>query len=146
MRVGHHRLSPRRTFTGQTGAGLIGTSAGAAAFLLLMLFALQLTMHLYATSTVNAAGHDSVRMVAARTVDHSSGPAVAEAQVRAEERFMELVGEAARDARFTWSHDGDEVTLRVVVGGPRILPAAFRDTMGLGEIDRAFSVRVERER
>ena len=130
----------------EAGAGLIGTSAGAAAFILLMLFAVQLTVHLYATSTVNAAGYDAARMVASHTVDHSSGDAVSEAQARAEERFRDLVGEGARDATFTWGHDGDDVTLHVVVGGPRILPAALRDSTGLGQIERTFRVRVERER
>lgn len=126
--------------------GLLGTSAGAAVFILLMLFAVQLTVHLYATSTVNAAGYDSARMVASRTVDHSDPDSVSRAQVEAESRFRDLVGGAARDATFTWNHDGDEVSLRVVVDGPRILPATFRENTGLGQIERTFRVRVERER
>ena len=146
MRVGHHRATSRSVAPGQTGTGLIGTSAGVAAFIMLMLFAVHLTVYLYATSTINAAGYDSARMVAARGVDHSSTASVAEARSRAEERFRELVGEAARDATFTWSPDGDVVVLRVTVRGPRLLPATIRDTTGLTEIDRTFRVRVERER
>lgn len=146
MGLGHGPVTHRPFSRSEAGTGLIGTSAGAAVFILLMLFAVQLTVHLYATSTVNAAGYDAARMVAARTVDHSSAAAVGEAQTRAEERFRELVGDGARDATFTWGHDGDDVTLHVVVAGPRILPSTLRDDTGLGDIERTFRVRVERER
>lgn len=130
----------------ERGTGLIGSAAGVAAFLLFLLFALQLISNLYATSTVTAAGYDATRSVASAEVDHDDPASVATAQREAERHLRDLLGEMGQDAEFTWSSDGEQVRLRLVVDSPGILPSSVRDTTGLRRIDRTFVVRIEQER
>lgn len=132
-----------RSLHREHGTALIGTVAGVGAFLLFLLFAVQLTVTLYATSTTNAAGYDAARSVASANVDHRDHAAVAEAQRRAEEGFRELLGARGRTARLHWEIDGPNVVLRVVVDAPAILPSRVRDTSRMRRIERTFRVRIE---
>lgn len=142
-----------RTETGRTerwhdedGTGLIGSAAGVAAFLLFLLFAVQLIANLYATSTATAAGYDAARSVASARVDHSNPQAVAAAQQEAERHLRDLLGSMGRSAELSWSSDGDQIRLRLVVDSPSIIPSSVRDTAGMRHIDRTFIVRIERTR
>lgn len=127
----------------EEGTGTIATSAGTAVFLVFMLFAVQLTMSLYATSTVNAAGYDAARTVASKAVDHEDPVAVRRATRRAEGGLRQLLGDLGRDAQLSWSIDGGSVRLRVRATTPGILPSGLADTAGLRSIDRTFVVRIE---
>lgn len=132
-------LSPRS----EAGTGLISTTAGVTVFLVLLLFAVQLSVNLLATTTVTAAGYDAARSVASRRVDHRDPAAVEGARRRAETAFRRVVGRAASGARFAWQIDGADVRLRVRMQAPAILPRTLGGAVGLDEVDRTFVVRVE---
>lgn len=122
---------------------MVGTTAGVLAFLFLLLFAVQLLVNLYATSTVSAAGFDAARVAAAKDVDHDDAASVAAARSRAESRFRALLGSSAEGARLTWVDDADTVRLRVELDTPTILPRAWSGVLAFGHIDRTFEVHVE---
>lgn len=127
----------------EAGTGLIGTAAGVAVFLVLLLFSVQLAVNLYATSTVTAAGYDSARVVASSDVDHSDPAGVFAARARAEARFHHMLGAAADGATFTWDLTGDAVRLRVRMDPPGILPSSLGSRIGFDHIDRTFVARIE---
>lgn len=131
---------------GEDGTGLIGSAAGVAAFVLFLLFAVQLITNLYATSTVNAAGYDAARSVASANVDHGDPRSVGVAQREAERHLRDLLGQMGQTAELTWSSDGDQIRLHLVVDSPGIIPSSVRDTTGLRRIDRTFVVRIEQSR
>lgn len=130
----------------ERGTGLIGSAAGVAAFVLFLLFAVQLIVNLYATSTVTAAGYDAARSVASASVDHSDPQAVVGAQQEAERHLRDLLGAMGRGAELSWSSDGDQIRLHLMVDSPGIIPSSVRDTTGLRRIDRTFVVRIEQTR
>lgn len=127
----------------EAGTGLIGSAAGVAVFLVLLLFTVQLVADLYATSTVNAAGYDAARQVASRRVDHTDPAAVVYAQRAAEHRLRSLLGRFGRTAAVTWQVDDEEVRLRVEVDAPGILPSGLARRTALRHIDKTFVVRIE---
>lgn len=138
------RREPSRR--GERGTGLIGSTAGALAFVGFLLFAVQVTTHLGTTSTVTAAGYDAARAVASRRVDHGDPAAVAAAQVAAERNLRLLLGDPDGRVALTWSVGPDTVRLRITTPGPDLLPEGVARGAGLGEIDRTFVVRIERSR
>ena len=64
------------------GSGLIALTGGLLVFLLLLLFAVQLSINLYARSQVTAAGFDAARRVAGYENEQRRGAATAEADTR----------------------------------------------------------------
>jgi Flp pilus assembly protein TadG len=127
----------------EAGTGLIGTAAGVTVFLVLLLFAVQLSVNLYATSTVNAAGYDSARLMASADVDHWRPSSLDAARRRSEARFHQLVGAAGDGAELTWELTGGAVRLRVQMEPPGILPSSMGSVVGFDHIDRTFVVRIE---
>lgn len=121
----------------------MGTVAGVTAFLFLLLFAVQVTATLYATSTTEAAGYDAARSVAAASAGGTPA-SMGEAVRRAEAQFRDLLGRRGEDAELDWDIDEEHVSLHVVVDAPSILPSVIRDTAQLRRIERTFTVRVER--
>lgn len=132
--------APRRS---EQGTGLLGTTAGVAVFLVLLLFAVQLLVNLYATTTVTAAGLDAARLVASKNVDHHDPGAVASARTQAEARFRSLMGEAGAQAKLSWAGDVETVRLRVTLESPSILPRTLGNLVAFRQIDRTFEVQVE---
>lgn len=107
-------------------------------FLLLLLLAVQVVFHLYATSVVTAATFDGARLVAA-----SDG--VAEDQAEAHVRgLLGRYGEESVEVSF--EPDPDDVVLTVVARSPSILPATLRRPMRMDRIERTVRVRIERTR
>lgn len=138
--TGRRPAVSRRT---ERGTGLLASAAGVGAFLLFLLFAVQLLVNLYAVTTVSAAGFDAARTVASRQVDHDDSAAVAAAQARAESRFRALLGRAADRAELSWTVSADAVQLHVIATPPGILPTTLGRQVAFGHIDRTFVVRVE---
>jgi len=136
-------LTPAERWHEESGTGLISSAAGATAFLMLMLFAVQLLTNLYATTTVTAAGLDAARTVASRSVDHTDRASVSAAQSRAEAQFRQMLGSIGREATLTWSGDGRVIRLRVEVRPPGIVPRSLATHVAFGEFDRTFTVAVE---
>lgn len=137
------RRADTGTRRGERGVGLIASAAGVLVFLMLLLFAVQLVFNLYATSVVDAAGQDAARIVASREVDHRDPTAVSAATASAERRARSLLGTYGRHVHFTWTVDGDHVSLRLEVARTKILPTAVASGVGLDEIDRTVTVRTE---
>lgn len=135
--------STPRGIQNESGTGLIGSAAGVAAFLVLLLFAVQLLVNLYAATTVSAAGLDAARSVASRTVDHGDPASVTAAQAQAETTLRELLGGIGQDASVSWAVGAGEVRLRLEVDTPGILPSAMGEVVAFGHIDRTFVVRTE---
>lgn len=133
----------RTALRDEAGTGLIGTVAGVTAFLFLLLFTVQVTATLFATSTTTAAGYDAARSVAAATVDHHDPVAVDRAVRVAETRFRRLLGRAGRDADLDWDVGSGAVRLHVAVPAPAVLPVGVAAIGGLGRVERTFVVRVE---
>ena len=136
--------STRSAPESERGVGLIGTLAGTTAFLVLLLFAAQLLLNLYAVSTVTAAAFDAARVVAGE----DGGPP---AELEAERQARQLLGRVGEEATFTWSYvdtDGrpgpEHVALRVQADSPsRLLPHV---PLPFQQVDRTVTVRMERPR
>jgi hypothetical protein len=113
---------------------MIGTLAGFGAFLGFLLLAVQLLVHLYATSMVTAAAYDAARLASGTQVP----AAVAEAHGRS------LLGSfAARTSTFAVLDGGDHVVVRVEARSPALLPAAFGAVTGITTINREVVARKE---
>lgn len=118
------------TRSAEAGVGAVGTLVGVTIFLTLLLFAVQLSLNLYAASTVTAAAFDGARLVAgsdSMTVDD------AEAHVRS------LLGEQEVD--FEWAIGDDVVALTVIAERPGRLLRDVR--LPFDVVER--TVRVRRE-
>ena len=125
------------------GAGLVTLSGGLLVFLLLLFFAVQLTINLYARSQVTAAGFDAARYVAGYDNDQRRDAAVAEAETR----LRSMLGSMGDDVRLEWDlSDPDTVRLHLMLTPPSIAPALVRGAAGLDQIDRTIVVRVETPR
>src|SRR5688500_5203828 len=118
---------------------MVSSVVGVTAFLTLLMFAVQLSLNLYATSTVTAAAFDAARMVAGG----DGGPA---AEADAEAHLHELLGEQpvvlAWEYRDTDAAPGvDVVALTIEVEHPtrllRAMPIPFQ------RVARTVTVRME---
>jgi hypothetical protein len=121
----------------EAGAGMVSSVVGVAAFLTLLLYAVQLALNLYATSTVTAAAFDAARIVAGSDGD----------EAEAEAHLRELL-DGMDSLATTWGYrdtDGiggaDVVELRVVVDNPtrllRAVPVPYQ------RVARTVTVRLE---
>ncbi len=116
---------------------IIGTVIGFAIFMVLLLFATQVIVRLYATSVLT-----SVATRAAESVAQSPVPADDEAQAEASAR-LELGSFGRRKTRFVWEEaDARQVVLHVVAHSPEFLPGL----PGWSRIARTVTVRTERFR
>jgi len=125
----------------QDGSGALSTILGAGVFLLLMLFAAQVLVGLYASSVINAATYDAAKAVAGSDGgDGARAGAVANAQAQ--------LGAYGTKVAFTWDPDGrnpDVVKLQARAPRPSFLPTALTGPV-LGDIVRTVTVRVEKVR
>jgi hypothetical protein len=120
----------------ETGSGLLGSVVGVTVFLVLLLFAVQLAMNLYATSVVTTVTFDAARKVAGSA--HGSTT-----QAEADARTL-LRGFDAASLRFTWGGNADVVTLHVVARRPTsLLPNV---SFPFATVDRMVRVRREQPR
>lgn len=106
-----------------------------------MLFAVQVLLGLYATSVVTASTYDAARVLAgADQGDSAVGRADAEAGARSQ------LGRYGERAAFRWDNDAQSIRLRVRVPRPTVLPRSLASGLGLPDIERTVTVRVERAR
>lgn len=124
---------------------MLGTLTGVTAFLALLLFAVQLTLNLYATSVVTAVGFDAARIVAGADVGEGEA-ARRDAEARARSMLPRYDGDGR--LHLSWSYrdlDGrrgaDVVELRIVAQHPAGLLAGMR--LPYQRVDRTIRVRVE---
>jgi|SRR5699024_2643320 len=127
----------------ERGSSYIATVAGVTVFLILLLFAVQVLIGLYTTSTVEGAGRDAARRVASVRVDHDDPRARAAAVDSAESQLRSILGDVGRNADIRWTFRDGSVRLRIIAETPAILPSSLRDTASLRRIDRTVTVRLE---
>jgi len=129
---------------GEQGTGLIATFAALIVFLAFLLFAVQLTIVLYASTATTSAAFDGARVVAGSRADHGDPIAMASAERAAESRMRQELGRFGDSVRFDWSASTSQsVVLRVTGDAPRFLWPGLQHQLGLGHIDRTVRVRVE---
>ena len=126
----------------ERGAGILGTVLGAGAFLLLLLFAVQVLVGLYTTSVVTAATYDAAKSVAgADALDGATARGDAERNAQAQ------LGTYGREVAFDWSGSSpDVIVLTARAPRPSFLPRAVTGPVGLGDIVRTVEVRREQLR
>ena len=124
--------------TDETGSGATSALAGVAAFLAFLLLAVQVLIHLYATSMVSAAAFDAARLASAEA---SAGPAVARTH------GLALLGDYGRRVRsFDITVGADDVVVRVRAASPALVPVALARVLSADSIDRTVTMRRERQR
>lgn len=120
----------------ERGTAIVGTLVGFLIFMILLLLGVQTLLHLYATSAVTAAAEEAAQQVATAGGSPADVPA---AQVAAEQSLGTLGSKAA----FDWVEvDGQQVTVRIEVQGPDLLPLPA----WMARVDRTATVRTERFR
>lgn len=105
---------------------------------MLLLFAAQVLVRLYATSSLTSAAFAAARQVAESPADQRAAVLVAQ-----QDAAQRLGGFGAEHTQFRWLEvDGQQVVLRVTARSPGFLPlpASFR------QIQRTVTVRTERFR
>ena len=134
------RVRRRRKQLTNRGASLVTLSGSMIVFLLLLFFAVQLSINLYARSQVTAAGYDAARHVAGYDNDGRRDAATD----HAEARLRSMLGAMGDDIHVEWDlSDPDAVRLRLVLDPPSVAPAFIRDAVGLDHVDRTIVVRTE---
>lgn len=120
----------------ERGTGLIGSVAGVTVFLALLTVAVQVLVDLYQTSVVTAVGYDVARSVATRPEQPLSS---------ATARVRDLLGGVGDDAEITWDVDESDgvVRLHLVVPTRRFLLPVVSGPLGIDEVDRTITVRIE---
>lgn len=120
---------------GERGAGVFATAAGTLAFLMLMIFAVQLLVGLHATTVITAVTNDAARRAAAAEAPPQS---VIEADARAS------LGAVGRAATFIWDEsEPSSVALTVVATPPRFVPPSVGGMVGIDHVERTVRVRLE---
>ena len=127
----------------ERGTGVVSTLVGATAFLTMLLFATQLVLNLYATSTVTAAAFDGARIVAG-----SQGGESAEAEAEAHVRSLLSRYSAAGRLELSWAYrdtdavpGADVVALTVDADHPTRLLRVMR--LPFQHVRRTVTVRIE---
>ncbi len=128
---------------GDAGHSMLTASLGLLIFLSFLLFAVQLLLNLFETSTVTVTAQEGARLVASSRVDHSDPTEMITAERHAEDKMRALLGPQGATARFDWSSTGDQVVLRVQLDTPRFTAPAFGGRLPYNHIDRTVRVRVE---
>jgi hypothetical protein len=126
------------------GTGLIGSLAGFAAFIVLVLLAGQVLFDLYARSAVTAAAFDAARRVAGFDIATLPPDQLSQAEADAVTQARATLGRYGAAATFTWTLTPTTVALRVQMTNPSLVPAGFGHPLGIDTIDRSVRVQAER--
>lgn len=125
----------RRRLGAETGSGPVSATFGVAVFLGFLLFAVQVMLHLWATSAVTTAAFDAARLVAG---ERPFTTADAEDHLRA---LLGTYGERLDEPR--WDIGAEMVVLQVSAPTPAPLIASVGRLAGLDRIERTIHVRRE---
>lgn len=124
----------------ERGVGTVSSLVGVTAFLVLLFFAVQLSLNLYAGSAIAAVAFDGASAVAAAP-DDSTAPVAAEARAR---RILDRFESSGGALTFSWGLGRpDVVTLTVDARRPSLLPMV---RLPFERITRTAVVRRERVR
>lgn len=133
--TGHAPPCPASTRADERGSGTLATVAGVAVFLGFLLLAVQVAVHLYATTVVTAAAFDAARI--------ASGSGSQGDTAEAQAHFDSLLGRWASEVDLTIRELGDDVIVDVRGSSPAILPRTMGRVAGLGDIERSIRIRGE---
>ena len=120
---------------GEDGTGVVALPWGVLAFGAFLMLAVQVAVHLYATSIVTATGHEATRRAALEGAD----PA---ATAGAERWLRSRLGSSMDIESIRWTTNSDIVALEVVARPPNLLLDAAA-LSGLRTIERRFEMRRE---
>jgi hypothetical protein len=127
---------------GETGAGILGAVVGVTMFLVLLLFAVQVLVGLYAKSVVTAVTYDAAKNLAGTDQGDTAARRAA-----AEDTARRQLGRMGQHTTFDWrGTDPDTVRLTVRARRPTVVPRSLVDSSVLGTIERTVQVRMERVR
>ncbi|MDA8047961.1 MAG: hypothetical protein M0Z30_22460 [Actinomycetota bacterium] len=122
---------------GEGGTAIVGTIVGFLIVMLLLLFATQVIVRLYAESALTSAATRAAESVAT-SLQPSQDVAAAEAAARSQ-----LGSFGSRHVSFDWKEvDGQQIVLEVRAQSPEFLPGI----PGWSRIQRTVTVRTERFR
>lgn len=128
-------MNPARR--GDAGTSVVGTLVGFAIFLVLLLFATQVVVRLYAESALTSAATRAAESVASAPVPAAEVPAADRVAL------AQLGSFGSRHTTFSWRQvDGQQVVLEVAGLSPEFLPGV----PGWSRIHRTVTVRTERFR
>ena len=126
------RAAPAR---GEDGVGLVALPWGVLAFAAFLMLAVQVAVHLYASSIITATGHEATRRAA---LGGGAPAAISES-----ERWLRSrIGSSMEVESIRWSTTPDVVSLSVVARPPNVLLDATA-LAGLRSIERTFEMRPE---
>jgi hypothetical protein len=132
--------SVRRLQQEERGTGLLGSVVGVTVFLVLLLFATQLALNLYATSAVTSVAFDAAREVAGS----DGGPASADRAERHARSVLDRFESGGGRLEFAWDVGREDVVaLTVVAERPSLLS---RVRFPFQRVRRTVTVRWERPR
>jgi hypothetical protein len=124
----------------------VGSLAGFTVVLMFLMFAVQVLLGLYATSTVRAVLHDA----ASRASDQGTSPPDLAGLAAQAEASLGAMGDRTTITLGLLDEDGDgapDVVLgRAVSIPPRVVPPSVGGMIGFDRIDVAVRVRIERLR
>ncbi|HWE55792.1 MAG TPA: hypothetical protein VG435_09775 [Acidimicrobiales bacterium] len=121
----------------ESGTAIVGTLVGFTIMLVLLLFATQMVVRLYATSTLTSVANRAAEQVASSPVP-AADTGAAESAARSQ-----LGSFGASHTVFVWREaDADQVVLQVTARSPEFIPGI----PGWSRITRTVTVRTERFR
>ena len=121
--------------------GLVATTVGFCIFVVLLLFAMQVTLVLWKRSVLSADAYDAARIVAG-----SDAGATADSVADAEDQLRSSLGAAGATATIDWRVDADTVRLDVELHQPTLLPPVVATPLGLNRVSAGVLIRRERTR
>lgn len=123
---------------------MLGASLGLVVLWSFLLLSVHVLLRLHAATVVTSAALDGARHVASARIDHDDPVATAVARAEADNEVRALLGQVGGDAHLDWSgSSADQVSLRVVVDVPDVLPDGLATTLPFDVVDRTAVVRVE---
>ena len=132
---------PGRIRRNEAGTSVLGTTFGFVAFLGFLLFAVHVTVGLYARSTATAIGFDHARRLA-----EQGGACLTEAG-GTEQAVVDRLDGWWRRVEVAAACDGEVARVRVDATSSRsLLPPSLLRPTGLAELHRTFTVRLEAPR
>jgi len=126
------------------GAGLIGAIGGVSIVLFFLLFAVQLLVGLYASTTVTAIATDVAQRAAGRNANRSY-TAIETYQREAEASLDGVHGQVDFSESTDVDGDGelDVIVVRVTAEAPRFVPAFLGGNLGIETIEETVRLDVE---
>lgn len=120
---------------GEQGVGLVALPWGVLVYVMFLMLAVHVAVHLFTTSVVTAVGHDAARRAALAGGSHAG-------VIEAERWLRSRIGPGVDIELLEWSVTTDVVALELVADPPDVLIGSSA-LLGQRRIERRFEVRRE---